>query len=52
MTRLGGDGMVFLKLSPQAQLSAPLYLARREDVRSSAIINAFCSLVKAKLAGD
>lgn len=52
MTRLGGDGMVFLKLSPQAQLSAPLYLARREDVRSSAIINAFCDLVKAKLAGD
>ncbi|WP_459177033.1 LysR family transcriptional regulator [Ewingella americana] len=49
MTRLGGDGMVFLKLSPQAQLYAPLYLARREESHASSIINRFCQLVHTQL---
>lgn len=49
MTRLGGDGVVFLPLDAATQLSAPLYLARREDSHSSAIINTFCALVKSQL---
>ena len=49
ITRLGGEGMVFLPLVPQAQLSAPLYLARREDSGSSAIINTFCELLRTQL---
>lgn len=49
MTRLGGDGMIFLKLSPQAQLYAPLYLARREESHASSIINRFCQLVHTQL---
>jgi DNA-binding transcriptional LysR family regulator len=52
MTRLGGDGVVFLPLDAATQLSAPLYLARREDSHSSAIINTFCSLVKTQLAAN
>ncbi len=51
MTRLGGDGVVFLPLDAATQLSAPLYLARREDSHSSAIINTFCALVKSQLTG-
>lgn len=49
ITRLGGEGMVFLPLVAQAQLSAPLYLARREDSGSSAIINTFCELLRTQL---
>ncbi|MFD3225513.1 MULTISPECIES: LysR family transcriptional regulator [Rahnella] len=49
MTRLGGDGVIFLPLDAATQLSAPLYLARREDNHSSAIINTFCDLVKSQL---
>ncbi|MGP9434484.1 LysR family transcriptional regulator [Ewingella sp. AOP8-B2-18] len=49
ITRLGGEGMVFLPLVPQAQLSAPLYLARREDSDASAIINTFCELLRTQL---
>lgn len=49
ITRLGGEGMVFLPLVAQAQLSAPLYLARREDSDSSAIINTFCELLRTQL---
>lgn len=52
MTRLGGDGVVFLPLDTATQLSAPLYLARREDSHSSAIINMFCDLVKTQLKAD
>lgn len=52
MTRLGGDGVVFLPLDAATQLSAPLYLARREDSHSSAIINTFCSVVKTQLAAN
>lgn len=52
MTRLGGDGVVFLPLDAATQLSAPLYLARREDSHSSAIINTFCSLVKTQLVAN
>jgi|SRR5471032_45540 len=50
MTRLGGDGTVFLPLAAQAQLSAPLYLARRQDSASSALINTFYDLLRAQLA--
>lgn len=50
MTRLGGDGVVFLPLNTATKLSAPLYLARREDSHGSSIINTFCSLVKSQLA--
>jgi len=49
ITRLGGEGMVFLPLVAQAQLSAPLYLARREDSDASAIINTFCELLRTQL---
>jgi DNA-binding transcriptional LysR family regulator len=49
ITRLGGEGMVFLPLVAQAQLSAPLYLARREDSNASAIINTFCELLRTQL---
>lgn len=52
MTRLGGEGVVFLPLDAATQLSAPLYLARREDSHSSAIINTFCALVKSQLTPD
>lgn len=52
MTRLGGDGVVFLPLAEATQLSAPLYLARREDSHASSIINTFCRLVKSQLAED
>lgn len=52
MTRLGGDGVVFLPLDPTTQLSAPLYLARRGDCHASSIINTFCQRVKTQLAGN
>jgi len=52
MTRLGGDGVVFLPLDASTRLSAPLYLARREDSHASSIISTFCQLVKKQLAGD
>lgn len=52
MTRLGGDGVVFLPLDASTQLSAPLYLARREDSHVSSIISTFCQLVRKQLAGD
>ena len=51
MTRLGGDGVVFLPLAASTQLSAPLYLARREDSHASSIINTFCQLLKSQLSG-
>ncbi|MBV6819336.1 LysR family transcriptional regulator [Rahnella sp. PD12R] len=52
MTRLGGDGVVFLPLDASTQLSAPLYLARREDSHASSIISTFCQLVRRLQAGD
>lgn len=52
MTRLGGDGVVFLPLDASTRLSAPLYLARREDSHASSIISTFCQLVRKQLAGD
>ena len=52
MTRLGGDGVVFLPLAASTQLSAPLYLARRVDSHASSIINTFCQLVKSQLSGN
>ncbi|MFO6300525.1 LysR family transcriptional regulator [Rahnella selenatireducens] len=52
MTRLGGDGVVFLPLDGSTRLSAPLYLARREDSHASSIISTFCQLVRKQLAGD
>ena len=52
MTRLGGDGVVFLPLAASTQLSAPLYLARRKDSHASSIINTFCQLVKSQLSGN
>ncbi|GAB2941213.1 LysR family transcriptional regulator [Hafnia psychrotolerans] len=52
MTRLGGEGVVFLPLDAATQLSAPLYLARRGDSHASSIINTFCQLVTSQLAGN
>ncbi|MFU2317547.1 LysR family transcriptional regulator [Rahnella sp. PCH160] len=52
MTRLGGDGVVFLPLDARTRLSAPLYLARRKDSHASSIIRTFCQLVRKQLAGD
>lgn len=54
MVRLGGDGVVYLPLSEQAELHAPLYLAyrkggQRKDSQSSAMITTFCELVKSQL---
>jgi DNA-binding transcriptional LysR family regulator len=44
MRRLGGDGIVYRAISDRAQLSAPLYLALRNN-RTSAIITRFRDLV-------
>lgn len=44
MRRLGGDGIVYRAIDDRAQLSAPLYLALRNN-RTSAIITRFRDLV-------
>lgn len=44
MRRLGGDGIVFRSIAEEAQLSAPLYLALRDN-RQSALITRFRQLV-------
>jgi DNA-binding transcriptional LysR family regulator len=44
MRRLGGDGIVYRAIGDRAQLSAPLYLALRNN-RTSAIITRFRDLV-------
>ncbi|MCC3746625.1 LysR family transcriptional regulator [Rouxiella badensis] len=47
MVRLGGEGVVYLPLSDEAKLHAPLFLAQRKE--SSAMIATFCALVKSQL---
>jgi len=49
MVRLGGDGIAYLPLSPQAELHAPLYLAQRKESQATAMIATFCELVKNQL---
>lgn len=44
MRRLGGDGIVFRSIAEEAQLSAPLFLALREN-RQSPLIRRFRQLV-------